>query len=84
MPRVALTDEQRRGNAAKDVYKVILDELNATRGRKRMTNQDFAEVLGISSRTWARWNNGGLGKAEFSVVLDAAMRAGLKLTVIPG
>lgn len=82
MPRVALTDDQRRKNAAKDVYRAILDELNALRGRKRMTNQDFAEELGISSRTWHRWNHGGLGKAEFGIVLDAAMRAGLNLTVI--
>lgn len=82
MPRVSLTDAQRRELAAKDVYQAILDELNAKRGRERKTNQDFAEDLGISARTWNRWNNGGLGKAEFGVVLDVALQAGLKLAVI--
>lgn len=82
MPRVALTAEQKRKNAAKDVYKTILDELNAKRGRERKTNQDFAMEMGISARTWNRWNNGGLGKAEFSVILDVAMRAGIRLEVV--
>lgn len=81
MPRVALTDEQRRQNAAKVVYQSLLDELNAKRGRERKTNQDFAVELGISDRTWRRWNNGGLCKAEFGAVLDAAMRAGFGLAV---
>lgn len=84
MPRVALTDEQRRKNAAKALYHEILGELNAKRGRERKTNQDFAEELGISARTWNRWNNGGMGKSEFGAVLDAAMRAGVRLTVVPG
>lgn len=81
MPRVALTEDQRRRNAIQDIYRSILDELNAKRGRERKTNQDFASEMGISPRTWNRWNNGGLGKAEFSVVLDVALRAGIRLEV---
>ena len=82
MPKVALTDEQLRRNAAKDISRTILDELNAKRGRERKTNQDFAEELGISARTWRRWNDGGLSTAEFGVVLDVAMRAGMKLAIV--
>ena len=82
MPRVALTEDQRRRNAIQDIYKSILDELNAKRGRERKTNQEFALELGISPRTWTRWNNGGIGKAEFSVVLMAAMKSGIRLEVI--
>lgn len=82
MPRVALTDAQRRKNAAKDVYKTILDALNAKRGLVRKTHQDFAEEIGISYHTWWRWNNGELCRAEFGKVLDAAMRCGVSLSVI--
>lgn len=82
MPRVALTDEQRRRNAAQDIYKSILGELNAKRGRERKTNQDFAEEMGISSRTWSRWNHGYLSQAEFGSVLDVALRAGIRLEVV--
>ena len=49
MPRVALTDEQRMQYAVKDACNVILEELNAQRGRKRMTNEDLAEKMKISS-----------------------------------
>lgn len=81
MPRVALTEDQRRKNAIQDIYKSILDELNAKRGRERKTNQDFASELGISSTTWYRWNNGYLSQAEFGSVLDVALRAGIRLEV---
>lgn len=82
MPRVALTEDQRRKNAIQDIYKSILDELNAKRGRERKTNQDFANELEISYGTWHRWNNGHLGQAAFGSVLDATMRAGIRLEVV--
>lgn len=81
MPRVALNAEQRRKNAASDLYKEILDHLNMVQGKGRKTDIDFAAELGISRGTWYRWNHGMLGRAEFGVVLDAAMRAGLTITV---
>lgn len=82
MPRVALTDEQRIGNAVKDISRAILSELNAERGRARKTNQDFAEELGVSARTWKRWNDGGLDKTELGTVLKLVERAGMKLVVV--
>lgn len=82
MPKVALNAEQRRRNAAGAVYKDLLDKLNEKRGRERKTNREFAAELGVSERTWHRWNNGGIGKAEFGVILDAALRAGIKLEVV--
>lgn len=82
MPKVALNAEQRRRNAAGTVYKDLLDRLNEKRGRDRKTNQEFAAELGVSERTWRRWNNGGISKAEFGVILDAALRAGIRLEVV--
>ena len=82
MPKVALNAEQRRRNAAGAVYKTLLDRLNEKRGRERKTNREFAMELGVSERTWRRWNNGDIGKAEFGSVLDAALRAGIRLEVV--
>lgn len=81
MPRVALTDAQRRKNAAADVYKSLLDQLNMKQGKERKTDIDFADYIGISRTTWYRWNHGMLEKAEFGTVLEAAMRAGITITV---
>lgn len=81
MPRVALTDAQRRKNAAADVYKSILDQLNMKQGKERKTDIDFADSIGISRTTWYRWNHGMLGKAEFGTVLEAAFRAGITISV---
>ncbi|MCI6325459.1 MAG: helix-turn-helix domain-containing protein [Clostridiales bacterium] len=82
MPRVALTDEQRMQYAVKDACNVILEELNAQRGRKRMTNEDLAEKMKISKPTWWRWNKGDIAKAELGTVLMAAMRAGLDIKIV--
>lgn len=79
-----LTEKQRVEYAIQDTCAAILGELNAKRGRERKTNQDFAEFLNISARTWNRWNKGGLENAEFGAVLKAAMKAGVKLVVAPG
>ena len=81
VPKVALTERQRREYAKADFYKSVLDELNAQRGVQRKTNQKFAEDIGISGGTWSRWNNGHIASAEFGLVIDALLRAGIKLEV---
>ena len=81
LPRTALTEKQRREYAKADFYKAVLGELNAQRGIQRKTNQKFAEEIGISGGTWSRWNNGHIDSAEFGLVIDALLRAGIKLEV---
>lgn len=81
MPRVCLTEEQRMRYAVRDACGGILDELNALRGRERMTNAGLAEKMNISSQTWWRWNRGEIERAELGAVLMAAMRAGLDIKI---
>ena len=82
MPRVALTDQQRRDNAKADISKAVLDELNAKRGRERKTKEEFSDLLGIAPSTWWKWNKTELACASWNDVLDAVLRAGLKIKVV--
>ena len=83
MPRVKpLTPEMREQEALKQVSTDLLDRMNEIRGRRRMTNQDFAVLVGVSYSTWKRWNlYGGLASSEFAIVVLAAVRSGLKVHV---
>lgn len=81
MPRVALTKEQKERNAVADICKKLLDSLNMKRGLLRITNEAFCKIIGISTTTWWRWNNGGIVEAEFGNVIAAAMRAGVTFKV---
>lgn len=82
MPRVALTDQQRRDNMKADISRAVLDELNAQMGRKRKTKKEFSDLLGITASTWWKWNKLNLACASWNDVLDAALRAGLKIKVV--
>lgn len=81
MPRVALTQEQKDRRAVADLYTQILKGLNAKQGVSRKTDEEFAAQLGITVRTWYLWNKGGFESAKSGTLLNAAVRAGLKISV---
>lgn len=81
MPRVALTETQRREFQKADFYKAVLEALNTKRSVMRSTNQDFAKKIGISAGTWSRWNNGHIEAAEVGALLNALLICGYKMEV---
>ncbi len=81
MPKVALTDQQRRDNAKRDICHRILVAMNARAGAMELQKKDFAEKCGISHTTWWKWNKTQLETASLCDVLEAAMRAGVKIDV---
>lgn len=78
MPRVCLTEEQKRKAALKDMCKDLMDKLHAKRGQSRKTKAEFCKDIGVSPVTFWRWDQDEeLEAAEFGKVVMAAMRAGL-------
>ncbi len=81
MPKVALTDQQRRDNAKRDICHRILRAMNARAGALGLQKKEFAEKCGIGESTWRKWNKTQLGTAAMCDVLEAAMRAGIEINV---
>lgn len=81
MPRVALTEQQRRDNFNSDIARRILEEMNAQRGRNNLTKAQFSQTIGISRDAWQQWNKGRLLQASLESVLNAVQRAGLEITI---
>lgn len=86
MPRVCLTEEQKRQAAIKDYCKgfskEFLDKLNSMRGKSRKTKADFCKSIGISPVTFWRWDTQDeLLNAELGKVLAAAKSAGLVIRI---
>lgn len=85
MPRVCLTEEQKRQAAVNDYCKDFMDKLCSIRGKSRKTKADFCKSIGISPVTFWRWDKQNeLQNAEFGKVLSAAMRAGLVIRIEEG
>lgn len=80
MAQVALTEEQRKTRQVARVRNKILTAMNSYQGARRLDNQDFAPVLGVSKTTLAKWrgtSRGGGGKdPELETAsLDAVLKA---------
>ncbi|MCC8079247.1 MAG: hypothetical protein LIO57_04185 [Oscillospiraceae bacterium] len=83
MPRVRpLTQEQRYERDYNDTCKTLIDALNMKRGLSRKSTKSFSQQIGVSVPTWWRWNGErGLDGASFGSVLNACIRAGLKIKI---
>lgn len=84
MPRVRpLTKEQRRDQLTADLGREVSDILNADRGRRRMTHQDYAEELGMSRAFWSRCSKGDFSSMPAARLVAVLDHAGYKLEVVP-
>ena len=93
MPRVnGLTDwqkaEQEKERMANEeaseigrISEAILTKLNEYRGRTNMTKAEFAEFIGVNPATYLAWNTSGPHKSQFSVLMRAAIRCGVTMSV---
>lgn len=82
MPNVrGLTADQRERQEIHRIAEIILTGLNEYRGRKNLTKKDFAEFIGVTPNTYGEWLRSGADKAQFSVLVRAAIRCGVSIDV---
>ena len=76
-----LTADQRERQEIHQIAESILTGLNEYRGRKNLTKKDFAEFIGVTPNTYGEWLRSGADKAQFSVLVRAAIRCGVSIDV---
>ena len=82
MPKVnGLTADQRERQEIHRIAEIILTGLNEYRGRKNLTKKDFAEFIGVTPNTYGEWLRSGADKAQFSVLIRAAIRCGFRIEI---
>lgn len=82
MPKVnGLTADQREKHEIHQIAESILTGLNEYRGRKNLTKKDFAEFIGVTPNTYGEWLRSGADKAQFSVLVRAAIRCGFRIEI---
>lgn len=81
MRKIALTDQQKMDRSKEEHSKKILDAMNAKRGIKNMDKQDFAELIGVTPKTWKNWNDQKLRGVALWDIIEAGQRAGIKISI---
>lgn len=81
---LGMTSAQKEQKKVDAVAQEILDRLNEVRGRKNMSKGDFAEFIGVSRDRYLRWNNGEVSAANFSTLVRAAIRCGIRIEITGG
>lgn len=82
MPKVALTKEQKMQREIERLANIALDALNSDQGRRRMTNKEYTDVIGVGERTLSSWNKGKLKGVAFDSIFAALIRAGYSPKIV--
>ena len=79
--QLGMTSAQKERQKVDALAQDILDKMNEVRGRKNMSKIEFAEFIGVSPDRYHKWLAGKVGNANFSSLVTAALRCGIKLEV---
>ena len=79
--KMGMTSAQKEQQKVDAVAQDILDKLNEFRGRKNMNKGDFAEFIGVSRDRYQKWNHGEVSAANFSTLVRAALRCGIRIEI---
>ena len=79
---LGMTSAQKEQKKIDAIAQDILDRLNEVRGRKNMSRSDFADFIGVSRDRYQKWNKGEVGSANFTTLVRAAIRCGIRIEIV--